>query len=94
MHGIILSTAVLLLILMFVYKFTQCLEQAWTCGSCMILDLGMECSVLGLGNSDWNGAFKIKISGLGMNNQTRSVYLVLLSVEWSVRLRNRVREHI
>jgi len=40
----------------------------------MTLDLGMEYSVLGLGNSDWNGAFKIKISGLGMNIQTRSVY--------------------
>lgn len=40
----------------------------------MTLDLGMEYSVLGLGISDWNGAFKILLSGLGMNVQTRSVF--------------------
>lgn len=39
----------------------------------MTLDMGMEYSVLGLGNSDWSGAFKIFISGLGKNVQTRSL---------------------
>lgn len=38
----------------------------------MTLDLGMDYSVLGLVNSDWNGAFKILISGLGMIIQTGS----------------------
>ena len=66
------------------------MEQAWTCGSCMThMTWEWNCSVLGLGYSEWNGAFKIFISGLGMNVQSRSTFVVTQCVEWSIRLGNR-----